>query len=57
MIGSIKIRLLKRGTDLKGNIEERLSKAKKEISLKNNFDIFGLDDRFASFPAGSGQDF
>jgi len=40
----LKIRLLKRGTDLKGNIEERLSKAKKEISLKNNFDIIIMND-------------
>ena len=30
--------------DLKGNIEERLSKAKKEISLKNNFDIIIMND-------------
>ena len=37
-------RLLRRGTDSKKNIQERLRKAKKEISLKNNFDLIIMND-------------
>ena len=37
-------RLLSRGTDSKKNIQERLRKAKKEISLKNNFDLIIMND-------------
>ena len=43
-IDDLKIRLLERGTDLKENIQERLSKAKKETSLKNNFDVIIMND-------------
>ena len=37
-------RLLRRGTDSKKNIQERLRKAKKEIALKNNFDLIIMND-------------
>tara|TARA_B100001057_G_scaffold36207_1_gene32804 strand:- start:2038 stop:2601 length:564 start_codon:yes stop_codon:yes gene_type:complete len=37
-------RLLRRGTDSKKNIQERLRKAEKEISLKNNFDLIIMND-------------
>ena len=37
-------RLLRRGTDSKKNIQERLRKAKKETSLKNNFDLIIMND-------------
>tara|TARA_Y100001978_G_C23464933_1_gene324138 strand:+ start:84 stop:647 length:564 start_codon:yes stop_codon:yes gene_type:complete len=38
-------RLLRRGTDSKKNIQERLRKAEKEISLKNNFDLIIMNDK------------
>ena len=37
-------RLIRRGTDSKKNIQERLRKAEKEISLKNNFDLIIMND-------------
>ena len=43
-IEDLENRLLRRGTDSKKNIQERLRKAKKEISLKNNFDLIIMND-------------
>ena len=43
-VDDLENRLLRRGTDSKKNIQERLRKAEKEISLKNNFDLIIMND-------------
>ena len=43
-VDDLENRLLRRGTDSEKNIQERLRKAEKEISLKNNFDLIIMND-------------